>query len=93
MSKARQRRASPAADPRAYDSSSTVTASPWLTPKEAAGYLKVKPNTLAKWRVAGHGPQYSKRTGVVLYHVNDLDAWVRGGLRPSTTNPPEQLAS
>lgn len=45
----------------------------WLTPKEAAAYLSVQIETLAKWRQRGHGPLYSAAIGKVpRYRVSDL---------------------
>ena len=53
--------------------------SPWLNTEEAATYLGNSPKSLAIWRCQGQGPRYhilNKR--LVRYHVNDLDAFVRG---------------
>lgn len=51
-----------------------------LTEREAAGYLRRHPMTLAKWRGAGIGPRYSKlgktRCAAIVYRKSDLDAWV-----------------
>lgn len=66
--------------------------SPWRTAAEAAKRLRVKLGTLKNWRIAGRGPRYSDATGRPLYHDDELDAWVRAGLRSSTTNPPERDA-
>ncbi len=51
----------------------------WLNPEEAAEYLSLSSKTLAVWRCQGKGPRY-KVAGqrLVRYHVNDLDAWVKG---------------
>lgn len=48
---------------------------PFLTTKEAARLLKLKPNTLEKMRVYGGGPQYRKHGRQVVYHIDDLMAW------------------
>ena len=48
---------------------------PFLTTKEAARFLKLKPNTLEKMRVYGGGPQYRKHGRHVVYHIDDLMAW------------------
>ena len=52
---------------------------PWLTPEEAAAYLKHSVHTLANWRRDGTGPRYSRAgaKGSVVYHVADLDDWLR----------------
>lgn len=48
---------------------------PFLTTKEAARYLKLKPNTLEKMRVYGGGPQYRKHGRYVRYRIDELNAW------------------
>ncbi len=48
---------------------------PFLTTREAARYLKLKPNTLEKMRVYGGGPVYRKHGRHVRYHIDDLTAW------------------
>ncbi len=48
---------------------------PFRTTKEAAKFLKLKPNTLEKMRVYGGGPVYRKHGRHVRYHINDLNAW------------------
>jgi excisionase family DNA binding protein len=52
----------------------------YLTPKEAATYLNLSPKTLEEWRGLKKGPRYHKlgksRKAAVLYHRNDLDAWM-----------------
>jgi len=48
---------------------------PFLTTREAARFLKLKPNTLEKMRVYGGGPQYRKHGRYVRYHIDDLTAW------------------
>jgi len=47
----------------------------YLTPKEAAQYLRLSHRTLEKHRSQGSGPRYRKLGKVVLYTVADLDAW------------------
>ncbi|MFN3225786.1 MAG: helix-turn-helix transcriptional regulator [Hyphomicrobiales bacterium] len=48
---------------------------PFLTTREAARFLKLKPNTLEKMRVYGGGPVYRKHGRHVRYHIDDLNAW------------------
>ncbi len=48
---------------------------PFLTTREAARFLKLKPNTLEKMRVYGGGPIYRKHGRRVRYHIDDLTAW------------------
>ncbi|ADZ70134.1 MAG: helix-turn-helix domain-containing protein [Xanthobacteraceae bacterium] len=53
--------------------------SPWLDSEAAAVYLSSTPATLRTWRSNGAGPRYHVVQGkVVRYHVDDLDAFVRG---------------
>lgn len=53
----------------------TLADGPFLTTKEAARFLKLKPNTLEKMRVYGGGPIYRKHGRHVRYHIDDLSAW------------------
>jgi hypothetical protein len=46
---------------------------------EAAQYIGVKPETLAKWRQKGKGPPFSDALGRdPRYHVDDLDTFLWG---------------
>ena len=57
---------------------------------DAAAYLNLSPSTLAKMRVRGDGPAYSKAgPRVVVYDVADLDAYLNGRKRFSTSETPE----
>lgn len=47
----------------------------FLNTNEAAEVLKLRPNTLAKMRVYGTGPEYRKHCRNVLYHIDDLKLW------------------
>lgn len=51
--------------------------SPYLLSKEAARYLRVEPQTLAKMRMQKRGPKYDKRGRFIRYHIADLDAWLK----------------
>lgn len=53
----------------------TLADGPFLTTKEAARFLKLKPNTLEKMRVYGGGPIYRKHGRHVRYHIDDLSTW------------------
>ena len=59
---------------------------PFLTTKEAARFLKLKPNTLEKMRVYGGGPQYRKHGRQVVYHMDDLMAWSNLRKKDSTAD-------
>jgi len=53
--------------------------SPWLDTEQAATYLGSTHGTLKAWRAGGTGPRYHVVHGkTVRYHVEDLDAFVRG---------------
>ena len=53
--------------------------SPWLDSLAAAEYLGCTPGTLKTWRSRGEGPPYNIiQSKLVRYHVEYLDAFVRG---------------
>ena len=52
----------------------------YLTPAEAATYLRVTARTLIAWRRSGSGPRYVRLgglTGRVRYERATLDEWMR----------------
>lgn len=54
----------------------------------AAEYLGLSTSTLAKMRLRGDGPAYAKAGArVVLYDRADIDAWIDGRKRRSTSEP------
>jgi excisionase family DNA binding protein len=57
-----------------------------LSTKEAARYLNVSVSFLAKARVSGTGPRYSKLRRLVRYHVDDLDAYRKVNEKTSTSD-------
>jgi excisionase family DNA binding protein len=58
---------------------------PLLTPAEAAAYLHVAVQTLAKWRHQRKGPSYAKLGwGLVRYRREELEAWVQATHTPAT---------
>ena len=63
-----------------------------LTRPEAAEYLRLSDKTLARWAWAGKGPGYMKAGGKVLYDAADLDAWLEGQRRRSTSDPGQEAA-
>ena len=63
--------------------------SAFLTATEAAHWLGLKPNTLAKMRVAGNGPVYRKHGQRVLYALEDLQTWSDARRRGSTSEDPD----
>lgn len=53
--------------------------SPWKDSEQAALYLSCSPGTMKTWRSRGEGPRYHIiQDKLVRYHVDDLDAFVRG---------------
>ncbi len=53
---------------------------------EAASYLGLSASTLAKMRLRGDGPAYSKAgPRIVVYDLDDLDAWLVARRRFSTS--------
>ena len=48
----------------------------YLTPKEAAAYLKCSTGHLAKLRCYGGGPTYIKHGGMILYTYEWLDQYL-----------------
>jgi excisionase family DNA binding protein len=48
----------------------------YLTTEEAAAYLKVAANSLAKARVTGNTPRYFRWGRAIRYRREDLDAWM-----------------
>ena len=62
----------------------------WLRTEEAAAYVGLSKSTLEKLRVTGGGPEYAALGRVVVYRIEDLDAWVFAHKRRSTSdNRPE----
>lgn len=60
---------------------------PWFDTEAAAAYLRREPGTLKGWRSRGEGPRFYTVNGqLIRYHVDDLDAFVRGG-RPKKRLP------
>ena len=57
-----------------------------LTPKEAAKYLRCSVSYLAKSRMSGTGPPFSRVGRNVVYRMKDLFDYVDGNLRISTIN-------
>ena len=56
-----------------------------LTCDEAANYLRTSKSYLAKQRIAGDGPIFCKIGRRVMYRVQDLESWLSGRRRSSTS--------
>ena len=58
----------------------------WLRAPAAAAFVGLSTSTLAKMRLRGDGPPYSKLTPrIVIYSTTDLDAWISSRRRLSTS--------
>lgn len=56
---------------------SIASASPWMTTREAAAYIRMSYRTLEDLRMSGGGPVYARPgRNMVRYHRDDLDAWM-----------------
>jgi predicted DNA-binding transcriptional regulator AlpA len=66
---------------------SDVTTNPtrYLRTSEAGRFLGLSGRTLEKHRTYGTGPTYRKIGGLVVYTVDDLQAWADRGTRSSTS--------
>ena len=51
-----------------------------LTTAEAAAYMRLKPQTLSKWRSGGRGPSFCRIGGCVFYRVTELDQYIEAGI-------------
>lgn len=66
----------------------TFITSTKLRAPEAAAYVGLSASTLAKMRLRGDGPMYSKAgPRIVIYDKADLDAWLNQRRRSSTSDP------
>jgi hypothetical protein len=68
----------------------TPVASPFLDTEEAAAYLRVEVRTMVNWRWRGGGPAYRKHGVLVVYHVDDLEAWSRGKTQVDKPREPDE---
>ena len=58
----------------------------WLRTKPTAAYVKSTESTLAKMRLKGNGPTYTKFGRTVLYAKRDLDEYLTSRRRLSTSD-------
>jgi predicted DNA-binding transcriptional regulator AlpA len=63
----------------------TNTTSSLLGAQRAADWLGLSTSTLAKLRLTGNGPAYSKLGRRVVYRIDDLDEWIRAHRHKSTS--------
>jgi excisionase family DNA binding protein len=57
----------------------------YLTPAESAQYLRSSTSTLAKLRLKGDGPVFTRIGRVIRYRRSDLDRWMSDKLARSTS--------
>lgn len=62
-----------------------ISARRYLNSAQAASYLKLSQSMLAKRRLTGDGPRYSKLGKRVIYEVADLDQWIAERMHRSTS--------
>jgi predicted DNA-binding transcriptional regulator AlpA len=63
----------------------TNTTSALLNAQNAADWTGLSTSTLAKLRLTGNGPTYSKLGRRVVYRVGDLEAWIEANRFKSTS--------
>jgi hypothetical protein len=57
-----------------------------LRTPDAAAYLGLSSSTLEKFRITGNGPIYYKAgPKIVVYRIEDLDAWLSANRHRSTS--------
>jgi len=59
----------------------------YLRTPEAARLIGLSIRTLEKHRIYGTGPCYAKLGGLVVYRLEDLEAWVDSAVKASTSDP------
>ncbi|RXH05805.1 helix-turn-helix transcriptional regulator [Bradyrhizobium vignae] len=57
----------------------------YLNPKEAAAYLKSSTSTLAKRRLSGSGPRFTRIGRAIRYRKSDLDDFMGAHTASSTS--------
>ena len=72
------------------EGATSTTRTKYLNAHEAAEYLGLSVRTMNRYRVTGNGPPYYRIGGRVRYVRAELDEWVTGSRRTSTSdNDPE----
>jgi predicted site-specific integrase-resolvase len=64
-----------------------ISERPLLRETDAAQALGVSPRTLQKWRWNGKGPKFIRLNGAVRYDTADIESFVSGARRSSTSDP------
>ncbi len=63
-----------------------MSAETYLTPIEAAQYLRTSPSTLAKRRMTQDGPVFTRIGSAIRYRKSDLDSWMAERVATSTSD-------
>jgi hypothetical protein len=72
---------------RAGPSATPVAGKKMLSPREVAEMLGMTPGSLANWRVTGGGPVFVRiGTRKIMYRSEDVEAFISGGVRTSTSD-------
>jgi excisionase family DNA binding protein len=64
-----------------------------LNVPEAAKYLRIAPQTLAKMRCEGTSPPFIKLGNRVLYDLAEIDRWLDQRRRRSTSDPGSEYST
>ena len=56
-----------------------------LNPHEAAAALRLSQHTLKKLRVSGRGPKFIRANRSIRYRQSDIEEWLDGRVRQSTS--------
>ncbi len=64
----------------------TTIESRFVRTVQAAAYTGLSKSTLEKLRVTGDGPEYSALGRIIVYRLEDLDAWIAARKRRSTSD-------
>jgi len=70
----------------------TMQGQGYLTTTQAAGYLGVSESLIQREFRAGRLAGYKPLRGVMRFHRDDLDAWIRGGRVEATQPLPAEQA-
>jgi len=65
----------------------------YLTPPEAAEYLRISASTLAKLRVYGGGPAFTRIGRAIRYTRTELDTYMAARTARSTSDRPTMTAT
>ena len=57
-----------------------------LNTPQAAKYLGVSTHALVKWRITGYGPKFCQLGRRILYRRKEIDDWISGKIRRSTSD-------